>query len=327
VSVIILEGSDLTGKSTFADVLVDLLHRRGRSAFHLKTGPPEPDADPFVEYEQRLYPFLQEPGTATAILDRWHWGELIYGPVMRGGSRIDMNSGFRHIELFLASVGAIVVWLHQPAEVLIERYSRRGDDFVPDTQVLRQINNHYPLAAQHSILPVLALRDPTIEDACTALDVAADNDPYPGTRTFIQHPTYIGSQNPHYLLLGEKRGGQPPHHGDRSAFVPRSGNSGSFLLSALPEDMWPHVGIVNVCEDEDPGELDELWNLYDGPNLVALGRAAHRAATRAQLEHSVIPHPQFVRRFKHGERENYGRLIRAATNKTMDRLDWRGGPP
>lgn len=301
--IIVVEGNDLTGKSTFTRLL-----RERVGAELLNFGVPAPGADPFEEYEHRLYPHLDRD--TPMICDRLHWGEKAYGPVLRGRDRL-RESGWRHVELFLATHGTVVVYLHQPISVLRERYRELGDDVV-DEEHLFPVQVGYEWCLRHTILPVVALRDPGPADAHLVVDLAKHRERVRG------FTTYLGPPRPDVLLLGEVRNGDGA---DRSAFTPRNGSSGHWLLDCLSEGLWPHVGLANACDVDDPRAV---WEDRGRPPVVALGGASHLALSTAEVPHAAVPHPQFVRRFHHGRLPEYGRLIEEVAGTTRDELQWRG---
>lgn len=317
---IIVEGLDATGKSTFVDVLYRLLRRdKGgrRPPIVLKTGPPErPDACPFQEYEARLYEHLDRQDDV--ICDRWHVGELAYGPVLRGHSRLD-PAGLLHVELFLRRAGAVVVYLHQPIHELERRLETRGDDLISSYQ-LSTLKSYYHGWLECTILPTVALRDPGETEADEVIDLALTQEYANSAYPVYPESTLVGSFQPEVVLFGERRGGRPPHE-FRSAFVPRPNTSGHYLLSHLPESLESRVALVNACETEDPYEV---WRELGQPAAVALGREAHRALLDSGVPHATVPHPQFVRRFHHSRLTEYGRLIERVAGTDHQLLGWRG---
>lgn len=309
--IIVVEGSDLTGKTTF----VQELKKQVPAALVIHSGPPKDlRADPFEEYEVRLYEALDQG--RPIICDRLHWGERVYGPLMRGYDRLDV-AGWRHVELFLAAHGAMVVYLHQPSSVLVERLRSRGDSLI-NGEHLFHIDQGYQWMLRNTILPTISLRDPDENDARRVIQWAkaaeAPNVPY--------FESYIGKLNPRWLLFGEKRGGQPPHV-HRSAFVPKKMTSGFVLLTNLPEQFWPHVGIANALE-ENPLHV---WALAGHPPVIALGHEAAKALTAAGVPHAKVPHPQYVRRFLHSKQSEYGDLILRVAGTQEDLMKWRGDDP
>lgn len=294
---LIVEGPDGAGKSTLVDNLA-IAHyaSTGRRAHILKAAPPDPPTrDPFEEYEQQL----EEYRTAEqlVICDRWHWGELIYGPLLRGGSRLD-KAGWRHVEMFLQALGAVTIYTSTPLEVMERRLGARGDDLI-EIEHLAHLDDRYKWVIHRSALPVIATaggtRAPQLLDAARSLG---------RTRRSKFIDTYIGNPSPRLLLFGERRGGPTPH-ADAAAFVPRRQSSGWALLNHLPEDTWRETGICNALECQPKS----VWAGLGEPPTIALGNVAHSALVSAGVPHTTVPHPQYVRRFHYGKLAKYGQLI------------------
>lgn len=307
--IIIVEGLDGVGKTTFVQRFL-----RTCDATVLHSGPPSPGADPFEEYERRLYPALDQ--RENVICDRWHWGERAYGPVLRGQDRLGVP-GWRHVELFLKRWGAVVVYLHQPKEVLVDRLRSRGDALVT-SDVLPAIELGYQWCLRNTVLPVVALRDANQVDITWLTDLAFG---YAGAWDTEVGGTYIGPTEPDFLLFGEKR--RDPDSPDWSAFVPRRTTSGYYLLQHLPERIWGRTGLCNALEEPDPRRT---WEEAGRPPTVALGRWAHIVLEQYDVPHGTVPHPQFVRRFHHGRLPVYGQLIERTLGTQEHMASWRGEP-
>lgn len=311
--VVAIEGPDCSGKSTFIEQLNHVLDLTRVPRVNLKFGPPEPyDLDPFVEYEQQLD--LYDDGDNVVICDRLHWGERIYGPLLRGADRLG-TAGWRHVELSLAARCSLVVFINTESSALVRCLERRGDQLVSVEQV-PFIEAGYRWCLDHTALPVLSLRH--LDDTATlAVHATLEylRELYPFTREQVLGQSYSGSLLPDLLLFGEKRGGQFPHHGDRHAFVPRNSGSGRWLLEALPEDLWHHVGIANACDQDNP---TDLWEDLNKPPVIALGRKAHEALDQVDVPHATVPHPQYIRRFWYSRLGEYGKLITEAAGTTRD---------
>lgn len=303
---IIVEGPDCAGKTTFVEELDAQLHHRSTI---IKTGPPvPPDRDIFEEYEQQLdkkrYPL------GVTVADRFHWGEWVYGPLFRPPGR-GTEAAWRHIELFLASRGAVVIYLHKPTHELADCLNTRGDDMVNEGHVDR-IQAGYRWCVENTILPTISLRMPGTFEASHLATMAIQRIL---VSSAVGKTSYIGVGRPNVLLFGEKRGGQDPG-ADVACFVPRPKSCGKFLLEALPEDFWPRAGFANALEDRP----QSLWSVLGSPPVVALGRSADKALTESKVPHSTVPHPQWVRRFHHDKRDEYGELIADVVGKEVTKM-------
>ena len=303
---IILEGCDGVGKSHVARQLADALSTDG-SVEVLHKGPMAADA--ITEYEHPLESYV--PGAGRHIIcDRWAVGELIYGPLLRGSSRMKEHER-RHIDKFLAARGAVIVHMTAPKDLILRRLGERGDDLIDASQVAEITDAYFRVATELGWTTELV-------DAIMTGDSVKDVDTIIGlmlygrrAETRASHlaafSTYIGPCSPSYLLLGERRN-ERKSAGQRSAFVPLPGTSSGFLLNALPVDVSNTCGIANACEEN----IVDLWETLNRPLIVALGRAAERECEIAELPHGTVPHPQAVRRFHHAESAEYGRAIREA---------------
>lgn len=153
---VIIEGPDCAGKTTLAENM-----RRYTACKVLHRGPPEDDA--FVEYTADLQSYQPEAIGANVVCDRWHWGELVYGPMLRGESKLD-EEAFRAVEDFLLVRGAVVAYLWDTPAELARRLVQRGDDLVKGTDA-EEMLTRYETVAWESRLPVFRLRAPTPGDA------------------------------------------------------------------------------------------------------------------------------------------------------------------
>jgi GTPase SAR1 family protein len=130
--IIILEGPDGAGKSTMIEELKrHYLMQIGRSPESVQiwhAGPFPEGSNPWTEY---VVPISQLVATRDylILIDRWHLGELVYGPLLRGQSRLSLAQR-DWIDSYLKSMGAIMVYLKASIEELTARMTARGDDLI-----------------------------------------------------------------------------------------------------------------------------------------------------------------------------------------------------
>lgn len=122
--IIIYEGADGVGKTAAVSLTIEQLHEEG-GAQVLHRGPPE--THPLVEYVYALEWMQRQHPSMHIVCDRWHWGELIYGPIFRGQSTFTPLS-LAAVNEFLAGVGAIVCLIDEQETVVRKRLEDRGDD-------------------------------------------------------------------------------------------------------------------------------------------------------------------------------------------------------
>lgn len=326
---VILEGPDGAGKSTLAAQLAEEISRRDGVKPDLMHARP-PTRHPLDEYETPLFGY--RPGTQRHIIcDRWHWGEGIYPLVLRRKTQYD-RAVRRHVELFLRSRGALVVYLSEPVSLLRERISVRGDDLVLPQHISR-LALEYQQVARTSLLPVIwrsqhgphnvELTDYVYPNVSVEqiVDTAIE---YERMCTKLNwFVTYVGPPRPNYLVLGERRN-ERGSTVDSPAFGPYPATSGHYLLSHMTNVR--SVGLANACDVDDWASLHAVLG---HPKILTLGQLARKRLledhrrTGYPRRFGSVPHPQFVRRFHHAAGRHYGQMILAAMTEEVDLSSWR----
>lgn len=120
--IIVLEGPDLAGKTTYARTL----EQDGFEYHH--RGPLEGSAK-----KAYLDP-LDDMATGDHVLDRWHLSELFYGPLLRGESKVDPHL-LNEIETQLTALGAMRFIVIPPLDEIVQRHAERGDDLLSLEQI------------------------------------------------------------------------------------------------------------------------------------------------------------------------------------------------
>lgn len=287
---IVLEGVDGAGKTTLTE---RLLHQFP-DAIRLHSGPLK--EDPFRAYEWRLRDYRPD-SSQVIITDRWHVGELIYGPLYRGASKLTA-AGARHVEMYLDKLGAHKLVVTADIGTIAYRLRTRGEDFLQDNHVglVWDFYNEYAVKEGWTRVGSDELLHHITGEARRKRAEA---------RKLWEHKTYIGPAHPKHLLLGDEHGA--PQHGRPhydSAFVPYNDTSGYHLIAALEDVGLRDYGIANAREED----VFALWQRLGRPNVVALGAEAEKAS-RA-VPHQTVHHPQYMRRFHHGDRIKYGHEIK-----------------
>jgi hypothetical protein len=125
MGLILLEGCDKTGKSTMAERLKACWENRYGGVEIIHRGPIPPGKDPMQEYWSELPD--PEPDKLS-ILDRWHLGELVYGPLYRDRSKITTGDAQR-IHAALKMRGALMILMEAPEPIVEQRFLAEGEDF------------------------------------------------------------------------------------------------------------------------------------------------------------------------------------------------------
>lgn len=308
---VILEGVDGSGKTTLAEKLQEL----APETKILHKGPPTRDV--ISEYTLDIQHY--RPGLGLDVVcDRWHLGEQVYGPVLRGKSNFT-RSTFVHVEKSLQARGAMLVHLDEEMGVLRSRLRARGDDLVSEG-MLGDLRESYRLTLRESRVPRLSFDGRWGTDLLSGILLRSARHLEEICEKLNAFSTYVGDPRPRYLLLGETR--NENFRGDVSpeaAFTPAPATSGRYLLDNLPSRVLYGCGLANACEED----VGKLWETLGKPPTVALGVHSSRACREAGIKFGAVPHPQFVRRFHYSSGQEYGALIREVLRTGEDRLKWR----
>ena len=126
--ILLFEGPDGAGKSTMIKAVAAEHLAAGyplESTAIWRAGPFPQDSDPWTEYVLPLMS-LSASRDWLVLVDRWHVGELVYGPIFRGGSRLSEDQR-TWIDGFLRSMGGVLVAPPPSGKVLPgQRMSKRS---------------------------------------------------------------------------------------------------------------------------------------------------------------------------------------------------------
>lgn len=324
-----IEGTDASGKSTLTDKIADILSRDnpGAEVERYHKGAPQELTRAWALQDYVEGVAKKRWNEQHAVADRWHWGEITYAPLKRPYTSTDGygllgTSGWRWVEMFMASRGMTQFWLYQPLEVIQCRLTSRGDDFV-DVSELPKILSLYQTAYDNT-LSCMKICPPdnasdaaitaTAETIIKAARIVSD-----AVEFLVDYPMYIGPGKPKALLVGDERNDETDTF---LPFKPTTGNSGDYLIRSLPEYAWRQYGIVNSA-DINAEQLNSLHAALGRPRVVALGRIAEKRLQKADMRSVVLPHPQYVRRFQYNDNTEYGRAIDCfADGKIEEMTQW-----
>lgn len=304
----LLEGPDGGGKSTLAQQLASMA-----IATIIHTGAPDPPGRcPFTEYEASLdaEPLASRVTSAShlVILDRWHAGEAIYGPLYRGTTRYT-PAGMLHTEMVLDSLGAVKIMCLPPLETVQERIRQRGDSYI-DQRHLPQIWDAYLRHAEEHRYSLIGNR---VESTALAVLLTARGR-HTLSALLAAHSarTYTGSLAPSVIFAGDQGNTGPRGRRDLPRpFTPLPGSSGEWLLDALiAGKMAGDCGIVNV--NHRGVDVNSIHELAGRPRWVALGGRASRTLSEKGIPHAAVPHPSYAKRFTHGRHHEYTLRLREA---------------
>jgi thymidylate kinase len=276
---IILEGVDGAGKSTLAAAIkrkIELEHPQDVVEYIHAS---QITGTVFEEYVDPLEDYI--PGTNRhIIIDRWHVGELIYGPLYRNGSQFDVTPGsYAWVEMFLAAKGARLWSITQPLEVLQARLLERGEDYLQDNHV-DYVRKAFSEKTRESFIfanevsPDSVLTDAIVEhillDAEYAEFRAASFKGY-GITSYIGM-TYSDPQT--VLVLDNKA--------KNVGFNPLKSEDAALVLDKLRYDFLKEVAVVSSVSQTALAELLE--------RLSMSGVVVYSQTVSSRLELMSIPH-------------------------------------
>jgi hypothetical protein len=289
--VIILEGADATGKTTLADRLVD---SHGFTKVH--TGVPKPKEDVFRSYTLTLWKALRSP--EPIVLDRCYLGETIYGPVMRGASRLS-ETQLILLERLASANDVKRVITYNSLNGDMAQWRKKQDDYVDHyTHYVNIWNRYWSYQQGHSEYHKYSYHRPE-----TFLNLFT-----PGLRL---PANVIGSPQAKILIVGEQVNKKLTH--TDWAFYSDKGSSG-YLNEALqwaeiPERDLAFCNALNV--NDKPKDLDAI--VAKLPNFkvaIALGRTAQKILFTQDVTYEQVDHPSYWKRFQHGKMDDYAQRLK-----------------
>jgi hypothetical protein len=338
---IILEGSDRSGKSTLARALQDRIKNShpAKRVTILNAGPPT--QHPLDEYEGRLFDY-RPAMNHDIICDRWHIGEQVYPRVFRRTTHMTLPV-LAHIETFLQSRGALLVHVQANLEVLklrleVEQNERPDASLVNYDQL---VQSHYLFATEikTSLLPCIGVDTTSGQIADSVINyiinVAQNLDARASSLNGLH--TYVGPLRPSLLLVGDVRHKYRNMNFDvlntglvirtyafadlSPALMPYPKTSGVYLLNAIdPLAIRDDYGFINANDVDD---AHAAWKILGEPPTIALGNQAWAKISEWAL--GAVPHPQYMRRFYYNHRLWYSNLIKYVANYGGNKLSER--PP
>lgn len=276
---IIVEGVDGSGKSTLVD---EFNLSMPDDTVHLRRGPLK--HHPLVEY---LYPLAQyrPMQSQSVVCDRWHVGELVYGPLYRGMSKLTPAME-AYVDKFLESRGALKLWVDTPFETVQLRMSTRGEDFLQPQHarlVWDWYRDHLPRRGWRSVSGTLqkTKRAEVVEQLVKDARMLAVS----ATSTWF--PWYVGPPEPEVVLFGD----HAQVRTDRPRFrdlpwVPWEDSPGHYALSAIvSQTKFPKWGVARPQTLLDRDFTERLKHFKKNvPILVLFGDQLRAAVRQRGLE-------------------------------------------
>jgi len=290
----VLEGPDGAGKTTLAHQLCNT-YELGLRHF----GPPV--KPPLEEY---LHWLIDSP-THNLVIDRFHLGESVYGPMWRGTEPLPRPI-LAAIEWALMIRGYTLVHVTQPLKLLCDAIEERGDELVKVVEMTKIVEGYWRVMGM-SFMPRFTYdwHHPSIPTWPVKLRrlswmYAQQMGGYPGTGSLEPEVIFVGERtNPN--LIVESRG------------VPFAlGSSAEWLVAAIWSLGWQKVSYITNAKkadgDEDMVAREIRWFRARAheedrplPRVIGLGGTAAKLLTRHQIPFWPVYHPSYHKRFNFKE--------------------------
>lgn len=142
MKLILLEGVDKCGKTTIANRLI-----KDYGFNYIKCSQPKGDA--FLEYFTILDSIDKNKNY---VIDRFHWGESVYGPIYRGVSTMDQDKQWQ-IEFKVKNLGGILIYASNTKEFIAEKFKEDKEEFTKEEHIDKLLKN-YEDCSRRSILKI-----------------------------------------------------------------------------------------------------------------------------------------------------------------------------
>jgi len=137
--IIIVEGPDGAGKTTLVEYLAREL---GARSWHCGV----PVDHPMIEYMDVAMVGLRRE--QTLIVDRFHLGEQVYGPIMRGGDRLGLRGRLVFEELLRRMFDPVIVLCLPPFNVCMRNWQQNHtNEYVKETAKFHDVWHAFSIVA------------------------------------------------------------------------------------------------------------------------------------------------------------------------------------
>lgn len=281
---IILEGPDGAGKTTLA--------KDSKHLEYIHFGPPPKGKDgAWHQYYRLLEDLWDNPRSGGMIVDRFIYGEMIYGPLLRGGTDLTW-AHIRMLERIIMGMSGLLVICLPPYDIIKHNWQENIDDeLIKDEADLWAVYVHY----QDLLGDSLRMLPRKLHDFTNI-----HRERVYGSSIFPNKGPGIGLFAPgNVLLVGEqintKRGkeGWPFVAPDSSSLWLAE----QLEQAGIPEHRLYWINSVTNHTATDHRFIDEL----EPSMIVSLGGKADMWCRHHKLDHKNVTHPQWHKRFRHNE--------------------------
>lgn len=281
---IVIEGPDRVGKSTMASTLrTRMVAGLNRRVVTIHRGAPKDTDHPLRDYALPISTY--SPTTPTdrmthsMVTDRWHLGDLVYGPIYRGECRQTLQM-IAYTEALITARGGIRLHMTADPAIIMKRIENEGED-----------NSYLKLAdVSHVVASFRQVCDGadgawirtdttgwtdesyTVRAADKLIDTALKTEAM-ALPIHLSDSDYVGPLRPRFLVVGNDTETRRSGHGDRTsyaAFTPWEGSIAEYLIGCMLEsgmNMFSDTGLTKT----NGYSLGALHKALGQPSIIALG--------------------------------------------------------
>ncbi len=263
MTLIVVEGIDGSGKSYLVNQLSNAMEN---DVTVLHRGPLK--KHPLEEYVLALTK-THDPRDSTTLCDRWHLGELIYGPLYRGASRLTPAMHL-YVEHVLDSMGAVKLLMMPEFPVVERRITSRGETFLQPQHRRLVYDAYQEVANLHQGWQVIpggvnpAGLTATVSLAVERAQKASEH------RSCA--PSYVGTLRPKALFLGHEPSRNPLRPRHSTAMPTYVGTFSEYLHLACISAGIENFGIA----DPSTTAIRRAWEVLGEPVIIPIGSRAQR---------------------------------------------------
>jgi len=268
---IILEGPDGTGKTTLARQLAEKLGLKYQHEKIPMDG---------LKYYVNLVSSMED----NIVYDRCYLGEAIYPSVFGDTFRRDLTRGEVHmLEMALVAKGAIMIKCLTSVYETWDTIIKRGDLLIKNKEMNEEIHRRYLDWFGRTLLPgfIYNYKVDDLDDVLHKIVIILDTGYGP---SLVSSVSGFSSGSPR-MLVGEKR------NQGTQAFTSHVGCSAWF------HELLAESGDRYYLTNSDQPTLAQEIQVVDPIEIISLGTEAHMVLTFMDVEHTRLPHPQYVKRF------------------------------
>lgn len=127
--IIVIEGENKCGKTTLSKYIVEKYGFK-----YTKVSQPGPDG-PYKEYTNILA-FIKHG--ENVVIDRFHLGEEVYGPIYRGKSGLTREQ-FQDIETLINRMNGILIYCYDSEKNIAQRFKEENEEFADVKKIAKTL--------------------------------------------------------------------------------------------------------------------------------------------------------------------------------------------